>query len=184
MKIDISKQYSGREVQTILDQIEDTARVVGEFHVKVTRFDGTIEEKVVKNIVTRYGLNRLANRAVLATTTSPFFILGVGTQTAAHSLDSAQGGVGEVSRKTSSVTGASAQSREWIFMTGTWAGFADSITSVALDSVFISDFPNSHASSGGFLNVANGLGVTLANSDFLALTGRVRVGSHDLSHST
>ncbi len=184
MKIDISKSYSGQEVQRILDQIPDTAKLIGEFHVKITRYNGTVEEKVVNNIVTRYGLNRLAARGVTATGNTPFYIIGVGTATATHSLDSGQGQVGEVSRKSSTVSGASAQSREWIFMVATWAGAADSITSVALDSVFISDYPNSHASTGGFLNVANGLGVTLANSDFLALTGRVRVGSHDLSHST
>ena len=39
----------------------------------------------------------------------------------------------------------------------------------------------SHATTGDYLNAANGLGVTLANSDILALTGRVRVGSHDLA---
>lgn len=158
--------------------------VKGRYHVKVTRADGSIEEKYVDNIVLRTGLNRLANRGVQASGTSVFYIVGVGTATATHSLDSAQGGFGEVSRKTSNVTGSSAQSREWIFLTQTWAGFADSITSVALDTVFTSDYPNSHASTGAYLNAANGLGVTLGNSDFLALTAQIRVGSHNLSHST
>jgi hypothetical protein len=34
------------------------------------------------------------------------------------------------------------------------------------------------------MNRVNGLGVTLGNSDFLNLTVRVRVGSHDVAHST
>ena len=33
-------------------------------------------------------------------------------------------------------------------------------------------------------NAANGLGVTLGGSDLLDLTVRIRVGSHNLSHST
>jgi len=53
---------------------------------------------------------------------------------------------------------------------------------VALDSVAILD----HASSGqGYAwNIANALAVTLQASDFLNLTGRIRVGSHDLGHTT
>lgn len=181
MKIDTSeKLYTHEEVSKILDSILP----VGEFEAVITRADGRVERRKIRNIVTVAGLNRLANRAVQATGTTPFYIMGIGTATATHSLGSVQAGVGEVSRKASIVSGASAQSREWVFMTATWGGAADSITSVALDTVFISDHPNSHASTGILLNAAQGLAVVLANSDFLALTGRVRVGSHDLSHST
>lgn len=188
MKIDTSKQYTGEEVARLLGAAEsrvlDSIGMIGGWDVRVTRHDGRVEERYVPNIVLRVGLNRLANRAVQATGTTPFYIIGVGTATAAHSLDSVQAGFGEVSRKTSNVTGAAAQSREWIFLTQTWAGFVDSITSVALDTVFTADFPTSHATNGVYLNAANGLGVTLANSDFLQLTARIRVGSHDLAHST
>lgn len=180
MKIDTSKTYSGDEVQRLLDQVSP----VGKFQAIVTRADGSVETHEVRNIVLSQGLNRLANRAVQATGTTPFFVIGVGTSTAAHSLGSDQPNWGEVSRKTSIVTGANAQSREWIFLSATWGGAADSVTSVALDTVFTSDFVNSHATNGDYLNAANGLGVTLANSDFLLLTARIRVGSHDLSHTT
>lgn len=188
MKIDTSKSYSGEQVQALLNEglgrIAEQILPLGGFHVKVTRADGRVEEKFVRNIVLSQGLNRMANRAVQGTGTTPFFVVGVGTQTSAHSLGSDQPGFGEVSRKTSNVVGAAAQSREWSFMTQTWAGAADSITSVTLDTAFISDLTTSHATNGDYLAAANGLGVTLGNSDFLALTYRVRVGSHDLSHST
>jgi hypothetical protein len=172
-------------VKSIGDQIVgDQIPLLGVIRVRVFRADGRIEEKELKNVVTRSGLNRIANRAVQATGTSPFYILGVGTATATHSLDSVQAGVGEVLRKTSAFTGANAQSREWIFAQCTIGGASDSVTSVPLDTVFMADFPNSHASTGIIGGVTNGLGVTLAGSDLLDLTYRFRVGSHNLSHST
>jgi hypothetical protein len=157
--------------------------VQGEWHLKVYRADGSIESKVVKNIVTRMGLNHIANRALNNTT--PFYVLGVGTQTAAHSLDSTQGGIGEVIRKASAL---SLQSREWVALQCTIGGAADSVTSVVLDTAAMFTFPTSYAitaNSGGVMgNAANGLGVTLGGSDLLDLTVRIRIGSHDLSHST
>jgi hypothetical protein len=188
MKIDTSKTYTGEQVQALLDQerarIADQILPLGGFQVRVTRASGEVEERFVRNIVLAQGLNRLANRAVQGTGTTPFFVIGIGTATAAHTLGSDQPNWGEVSRKTSNVTGASAQSREWAFMTQTWAGAADNITSVQLATAFIADLTTSHATNGDYLAAANGLGVTLGNSDFLALTYRVRVGSHDLAHST
>jgi hypothetical protein len=91
--------------------------------------------------------------------------------------------MGEVSRKTWVTVGANAQSREWIFGVATWGGAADSVTSVALGSAGISIGASSLATS-MLANRVNGLGVTLGNSDFLNLTVRVRVGSHDVAHST
>jgi hypothetical protein len=156
--------------------------VYGEWDVKVVRADGSVEKKTLRNIVTRAGLNRIAARAVTATGNTPAYVLAVGTQTAAHSLDSAN--IGEVTngRKQFVATGAAAQSREWIFGVATWAGNADSLTGIALDSAAIAD----HLSSGqgAFWNAVNGLAVTLQASDFLNLTVRLRVGSHNLSHST
>lgn len=154
--------------------------MVGEFKVKVTRASGAVEEYSRSNIVTAAGLNRIANRAVQATGTTPAYILGVGTMTTAASLDSTN--FGEVSRKASVVNGASAQSREWVFMVATWAGNADSLTGVPLDSAAILCHANS--GQGVVFNIVNGLGVTLQASDFLNLTARIRVGSHDLAHST
>ena len=160
-----------------ISDLSGTITIVGEFEAKIFRADGSVEEKKIHNIVTRYGLNRLANRAVNATGTTPAYVLGVGTVTAAASLDSTN--FGEVSRKAAATA---TQSREFFALVATWAGNSDSVTGVALDSVSILD----HASSGQGIvfNIANGLGVTLQASDFLNLTGRIRVGSHDLSHST
>jgi hypothetical protein len=87
-------------------------------------------------------------------------------------------------RKTSNFTGANAQSREWIFLQATIGGASDSMTGFLLDTVFMSDYQNSHASTGIIAGVTNGMGVTLAASDLLDLTYRFRVGSHNLSHST
>jgi len=160
-----------------ISDLAGTITIVGEFEAKIFRADGSVEEKKIHNIVTRYGLNRLANRAVNATGTTPAYVLGVGTVTAAASLDSTN--FGEVSRKAAATA---TQSREFFALVATWAGNSDSVTGVALDSVSILD----HASSGQGIvfNIANGLGVTLQASDFLNLTGRIRVGSHDLAHST
>jgi hypothetical protein len=167
------------KVEAMLDDVA----VRGEWDIKVVRGDGRIERKTMRNVVTRAGLNRIANRAV-ATASSPFLYIAVGTQTATHSLNSAQGTLGEVIRKISAVGSTQAQSREWIFLQCTLGGAADSVTSLVLDSAGISDGVNSHASTGILGNVVNGIGVTLANSDLLDLTVRIRVGSHDISHTT
>jgi hypothetical protein len=180
--------YTGSEVASLLASAEqrilDTILPHGEFLARITRADGTVEEKVVKNIVLKEGLNRIANRAVQPTGTSVFYVIGVGSQTGTHSLSSDQPGFGEISRKTSAVTGANAQSREWIFNVATWGGAADSVTSLNLDTVFVADFPTSHATTGAYLAAASGLATVLANSDFLHITHRVRVGSHDIDHTT
>jgi hypothetical protein len=166
------------------DLISDSISPFGYIDVTVYRADGSVERKTLKNVVTRAGLNRIANRAVNATGTSPLYMIGVGTVTATHSLDSVQAGVGEVLRKTSNFTGTNAQSREWIFAQATWGGAADGLTASALDTVFMSDFVNSSAASGIVGALTNGLGVTLQGSDLLDLTYRIRVGSHNLSQST
>jgi hypothetical protein len=164
--------------------IGDSIPILGVIHARVFRANGTVEEKYLKNVVTAVGLNRIANRAVLGTATSVVYVMGVGTQVAVHSLGSVQAGVGEMLRKVSNFTGTNAQSREWIFLQCTIGGAADGMTGIVLDSVFMADWPTSHASTGIIAAVTNGLGVTLAGSDLLDLTYRVRVGSQNLSHST
>lgn len=159
------------------------AGIYGEWLIEVHRADGTVERKVRRNTVTVPGLNRIANRAVQGTGTSPFYVIAVGTATAAPALTDSQSSLGEVIRKASALTGASAQSREWIFCVATFGGASDSITSLALASAGLSDNPSSLATS-LLANRVNGLGVTLANSDILSLTVRIRVGSHDTAHTT
>lgn len=159
--------------------------VIGEFKPDIYRAtpDGgwmlLKEGSWKRNQLTAAGLNRIANRAVTATGTTPFYVLGVGTLTAAASLDSTNFGEVAGGRKAGATT---AQSREWFYNVATWGGAADSVTSLALDSAAML----CHASSGigAVANIVNGLAVTLANSDMLLLTSRIRVGSHDLSHTT
>lgn len=158
--------------------ISGTITLTGEILATVYRADGGVENKRLKNIVTRYGLNRLASRGV-SDTGSAASKIAVGTVTAAASLDSSVLGFGEVSRKTAAVI---VQSQDWMALTMTWAGNADSLTGVVLDSVAIVDHANS--GQGIAFNIANGLGVTLQASDFLNLTARIRVGSHNLGQST
>ena len=161
--------------------------IVGEFKADVFRAlpeGGWRKEEGhwIRNQLTSAGLNRIATRAVAATGTTPFYVIGVGTVTAAASLDSTNFGEVANGRKASTVSGNSAQSREWFFMNATYAGNADSLTGIVLDSAAIL----CHASSGqgAVANIVNGLAVTLQASDFLNLTARIRVGSHDLAHST
>lgn len=154
--------------------------VMGVWDVKVVRADGTVEAKTLKNIVTRYGLNRIANRAVQATGTTPFNYVAIGSHTSASSLDSVN--YGEMSRKITTIGSSNAQSREWIFLNATWAGNADGLTSKLIDQAMLCDHANS--GTGIVANIVNGVNVTLADSDFLNLTCRIRVGSHNLSHST
>jgi hypothetical protein len=161
----------------------DSVAIQGEWDIKVVRADGSIERKTRRNIVTRAGMNRIAHRAV-AHDTSPFFYIAIGTQTAAHSSDSAQGTLGEVKRKVSAVGSTQAQSSEWIFLQCTIGGSAESVSSLVLDSAGISDGVNSSSAAGIMGNMVNGIGVTLANSDLLDLTVRIRVGSHNGAHTT
>ena len=159
-------------------EISGTITMRGEILATVYRFDGSIEQRKLHNIVTYYGLNRLAGRAI-SDTGSAGSKIAVGTVTAAASLGSSVTGFGEVSRKTAAV---SVQSMMWFALTATWAGNADSLTGIALDSVAICDHANS--GQGIAFNIANGLGVTLQASDYLNLTARVQVGSHNIAHST
>lgn len=160
------------------DEIAGT--LIGEFNARVFRADGSIEDKGWRrNIVTKLGLNRIANRAVNAS--SPAAYLAIGTLTTAASLNAAVTSFGEVGRKISTVLTTNAQSREWFFMVATWGGASDSLTGVALDAAVITDHANS--GNGSPWNIVTGLGVTLQQSDVLNLTGRIRVGSHDIDHT-
>jgi len=153
--------------------------VEGYWDVKVVRADGTIEARTIRNTVTVTGLNRLAACAVNSAA-GVVNALVVGSATASPALTDSQSSIGEVSRKSFISQG---QSREWFFGVATWGGSADSITSVTLNSGGITIGTTSLATS-FIMNRVNGLGVTLGNSDFLNLTVRVRVGSHDVAHSS
>lgn len=153
--------------------------VEGYFDVKVVRADGSVEERTLKNTVTVTGLNRLAAAAVNSAA-GVVNALVVGSATASPALTDSQSSFGEVSRKSMI---SQAQSREWFFGVATWGGAADSVTSVTLNCAGLTIGTSSLATS-FIMNRVNGLAVTLGNSDFLNLTARVRVGSHDVAHSS
>lgn len=185
MKTTISK-YLRRIANTIAPA--DPVAVDGEYLIRVWRADGRhnggfnlIDEKLLKNVVTRAGLNRMANKWVSNAANSAMAYTVIGTQTATHSLDSVQAGVGEVIRK---IAATVTNSREWAYLQNTYGGASDTLTGVALDTVGVSDFASSHASTGILGSAVNGLGVTLQGSDLLDVTYRARVGSHNLTHST
>lgn len=156
--------------------------VTGYFDVRVVRADGSVEEKTLRNTVTVVGLNRIAAASVNSASAVMQYIV-VGTATGAPALTDSQSSIGEVGRKQFISTGANAQSREWIFGVATWGGAADSVTSVTIDSAGLSSDASS-ATASTLFNRVNGINVTLANSDFLNLTVRIRVGSHNVAHST
>ncbi len=153
--------------------------VQGWWDVKVVRADGTIEERTLRNTVTVTGLNRIAACAVNSAA-GVFNALIVGSATASPALTDSQSSLGEVSRKSFI---AQSQSREWFYGVSTWGGAADSITSVTLNSAAITIGTSSLATS-LIANRVNGLAVTLGSSDFLNLTVRVRIGSHDVAHTS
>jgi len=165
-----------------ISDVGGTIQLEGLWDVEVRRADGTVERKTLKNTVTANGMNRIANRSVHGlTATSGMNYVVVGTATSAPADTDGQSAVGEVSRKISALN---VQSREWCALVATWAGNTDGLTGVALDSAAISDYQSSHASTGIIFNRVNGLGVTLQASDFLNLTVRIRVGSHNQAHTT
>lgn len=146
----------------------------GKWTFTITRANGDVEERVIDNIVTKDGLNAIASR-VATNTTSAFAYIIIGTATAAGSLGSVQGGIGEVSRKIGSTL---TSSNEVAILVATWAGAADSLTSVALGTAGITNHANS--GSGTFGNHVNSVSATLAASDFLKVQVEIQVGSHAL----
>lgn len=153
-------------------KISDLVSVQGEFLARVFRADGRIEQKRLRNQVTANGLNTIAARALGENTPAVAFI-GIGTFAATSSLGSAN--FGEVDRK---AILALASSVEWIYGVATWGGAADSITSVDIGAGALLNHTNS--GSGYVFNIVTDLSTVLANSDFLHLTARIRVGSHAL----
>lgn len=138
----------------------------------ITRADGSVEVAFIDNIVTANGLNLIASRAV-SNTNSQINHIAVGTVTAAASLGSTN--FGEVDRK---VPTTITSSTEVFYAVATWQGFADSVTSVVLESAALTNHVNS--GQGTVVNIVNGLSATLADSDYLHLEVQVQCGSHAL----
>lgn len=166
MKTDICKE------EQIAQAFLSGFPVCGTFIRTVTRHDGSVERKVIPNIVTADGLNHLASRAV-ADTGSKYGWLAVGTGDYTPHINSQY--IGESNRKVAAVVGSS---KELIVVVATWGGAADSVTSQDLEMAAIANHPT--AGSGHYLNVANGVSTILADSDFLHLEVQVQVGSHNI----
>ena len=149
----------------------------GKWKFTITRADGSIEEHEEENIVTKDGLNAIAELMLgdATGTNSAFKYLVIGTQTAAASLGSVQGGIGEVDRK---IGATIASSHEVAILVATWAGNADSITGVALASAGIANHVNSGLGIMG--NAVNSVDATLQDSDFLKVQMEIQIGSHAL----
>lgn len=151
--------------------------VLGHWRFIITRADGTIEEHANNNIVTKDGLNSMANRVVNATigVNSAFQYIIVGTATAQGSLGSVQGGIGEVSRKIASTI---ANSNEVSILVATWAGAADGLSGIPLGTAGITNHVDS--GQGVFGSHVNSVDATLNDSDFLRVQMEVQIGSHAL----
>lgn len=144
--------------------------VHGEWDVKIVRWNGAVEQHTLPNIVTTSGLNEIAKLAAGDAASAANYLV-VGTVTATASLGSVN--LGEVARKAGYLA---ASSNEFIIVAATYGGAADNVTSLVLETAGVGN----HASSGqGVLwNLVTGVSATLANSDILDLTCRIRVGSH------
>ena len=169
MKESTSNQDLVRQYQQGMENIPLTGRMIR----TITRADGSEEVSIMNNIVVAEGLNQLAAAAV-SSANARFAYLAIGTQTAAHSLGSTQAGIGEVDRKAASTL---ASSNEVIILVATWAGNADSVTSLDLRTGAI--FNHANSGSGTMLNAVNSVATVLADSDFLKLQAEVQVGSHN-----
>lgn len=164
-------------VQKFREGMVNNVAVKGKWKFTITRADGSIEEHENENIVTKDGLNAIAELMLGDATgaNSAFKYIIIGTVTAAGSLGSVQSGIGEVSRKIGATV---ASSNEVAILVATWAGNADGLTGVALGSAGITNHANS--GSGVFGNHVNSVAATLAASDFLKVQMEIQIGSHAL----
>ena len=168
------RELYGKFVASISKQ-HDYILPTGKWSFEVTRANGDIEEqRYVENTLASTGLDHLAACGVV-NGNSAFLYLAIGTQTAASSLGSVQGGMGEVDRKIASLQ---ASSNEVMILVATWAGNADSLTSVDLRTGSAVNHANS--GSGVHLNYVNSVATILADSDFLKVQMEVQVGSHNI----
>jgi len=156
---------------------ESCLRVKGTWRFTITRADGSIEENVQDNIVTKDGLNAIAELMLGDATAanSGMRYIVIGTVTAQGSLGSVQGGIGEVSRKIGSTI---TSSNEVAILVATWAGAADGLSTIPLGTAGITN----HADSGQgvFGSHVNSVAATLNDSDFLRIQMEIQIGSHAL----
>jgi len=177
MKRNIFDRILGRKPQVSVEIAGSHIPVAGYWDVEVHRHDGTVERRTLENLVTANGLNLLADRLMLDTGSKVNW-LAVGSNAAAITLSSSDFGEVVGGRKVAAIA---QQSREWAYIQATWGGAADGVTSDDLQKAALCNHPTS--GSGIVVNIVSGLSTVLADSDFLNLTCRIRVGSHNLADS-
>ena len=164
-------------VDTFMNSVGGSIAVHGKWKFTITRADGNIEEHECKNIVTKDGLDAIAELMLgdATGTNSAFKYIAIGTVTAQGSLGSVQAGLGEVDRK---IGATIASSNEVAILVATWAGQVDGLTGVPLGSAGIVNHVDS--GEGIFGNHVNSVAATLADSDFLKVQMEIQIGSHNL----
>jgi len=173
------QNISDRELlEGFQDAQKNGVEVMGIYDIEITRANGNIEHKRVHNIVTKDGLNAIAELMLgdASGTNSAFKYIVIGTVTAQGSLGSVQGGIGEVTTRKLGATIAS--SNEVAILVATWAGDTDGLTGVALGSAGIGNHANS--GSGILGSHVNSVDATLQASDFLKVQVEIQIGSHAL----
>jgi hypothetical protein len=165
--INIAKNFLRKD-----KSVADYTSVRGIWKRTITRADGSEEIKMLENLVVAEGLNALASRVHLDTT-SRFGFMAIGTVTDVASLGSDVLDFGEIGRKALSTLTSSA---EVSIAVTTWAGNLDSLTGIPLGTASVVNHVNSGL--GVSLNQVNGISATLADSDFLKLEVTVQIGSH------
>ncbi len=149
--------------------------IYGYWDIEIHRYDGSIEKRTMKNIVTANGLNLIADRLVLDANSRAAWI-AIGSWSTSPTLSTSAFGEVVGGRKAGAVI---QQSREWASIQATWGGAADGVTSDDLQQAALCNHQTS--GSGIVINIVEGLSTVLADSDFLNLTARIRVGSHNLA---
>lgn len=167
------KENTSNELDIAQEFLEQSIPIRGTFIQTVTRADGSVERKVLPNVVMALGLDHLADRAT-SDAGSKYNWIAIGSATHTPHINSQY--IAESHRKQAAIM---ANSRELIVAIATWGGATESVTSVALEMAAICNHPTS--GSGHYLNTANGLSTVLADSDFLHLEVQVQVGSHNIA---
>lgn len=149
-------------------KLKDNAFIKAKWTARIFRVDGKVKEKVFDNMVVDAGMDFLAG-FLSSSPGSAMNHIAVGTGTGASSLG-AVALAGEVARN---VMGSKLSSKNVWITTCTFAGNADSITSVALTEAAVFN------ASSGFdcFQRIQGTLATLGDSDHLHLTIETTLGS-------
>jgi hypothetical protein len=167
MNTNISKE------QAFVEEFLDSFMMKGTVVRTIIRANGDVDRRALPNVVTALGLDNLADRAVIDTT-SKYNWIAIGTANYTAHINSQE--ILECDRKQAALISAS---RDLIVAIATWGGAADSVTSNQIEMAAIANHQTS--GSGHYLNVVAGVSTVLADSDFLNLEMQVRVGSHNIA---